>query len=51
MNTNKHESEEGIKFGGIFIRVHSCLPRRRHCEGGFIRGAPSFRLRRRNARH
>src|SRR5882724_8239164 len=40
MNTNKHESEDGIKLAGIFIRVHSCLPRRRDCEGGFIRGAP-----------
>jgi hypothetical protein len=44
MNTNKHESEEGIKLAGIFIRVHSCLPRRRHCEGGFIRGAPVVSL-------
>jgi len=44
MNTNKHESEEGIKLAGIFIHVHSCLPRRRHCEGGFIRGAPVVSL-------
>src|SRR6266568_5126379 len=44
MNTNKHESEEGINLAGIFIRVHSRLPRRRHCEGGFIRGAPVVSL-------
>ena len=44
MNTNKHESEEGIKLAGIFIHVHSCLPRRRHCEGRFIRGAPVVSL-------
>src|SRR6266700_5363007 len=37
MITNKHESEEASKLAGIFVRVHSWLPRRRHCEGGFIR--------------
>jgi rhomboid family protein len=31
-------------LAGIFIRVHSCLQRRRHCEGGFIRGAPVVSL-------
>src|SRR6266699_3800647 len=44
MNTNKHESEEGIKLAGIFVRVHAWLPRRRDCEGGFIRGAPVVSL-------
>jgi membrane associated rhomboid family serine protease len=44
MNTNKHESEESIKLARIFIRVHPCLPRRKHCEGGFIRGAPVVSL-------
>jgi membrane associated rhomboid family serine protease len=29
---------------GIFIRVHSCLPRCRHCEGGLIRGGPVVSL-------
>jgi hypothetical protein len=33
VDPKKHESEEGIKLVGISIRVHSCLPRRRHCEG------------------
>ncbi len=44
MDTNKHESEEGIKVTGIFICVYSWLSRRGDCDGGFITRGPVVSL-------
>jgi hypothetical protein len=39
---NKHESNpEPSEMPPDSIRVNSCLPRRRHCEGGFVSGCLS----------
>jgi hypothetical protein len=43
MNTNKHESEEGIKLAVFsFVSIRAC--RAAGIEGGFIRGAPVVSL-------
>jgi hypothetical protein len=50
MNTNKHESEEGIKLAGILVSIRACRAAG-IAKAGLFAVRPSFRLRRRNARH